>query len=64
MPEPDTYSKAEIDDMVHKIYKAQEMTLGNYYRKLNDVYYLFNNSIIWLTTCKHEMQHEIDMLQR
>lgn len=26
----DTYSKAEIDDMVHGIYKAQDMSLDDY----------------------------------
>ncbi|KAF3568432.1 hypothetical protein DY000_02016670 [Brassica cretica] len=36
-PEPDTYSRADIDDMVHGIYKAQEMSLDDYYMRLDDV---------------------------
>lgn len=27
MPEPNTYSRAEIDDMVHGFYRAQKMSL-------------------------------------
>ncbi|KAF8098785.1 hypothetical protein N665_0258s0018 [Sinapis alba] len=38
-----TYSIAEIDDIVHEIYKAQEMSLDDFYKRLDDVYYPIDN---------------------
>lgn len=64
MLEPDTYIKAEIDDMVQGIYRAQELSQDDYYKRLDDVYNPINNIIIWLTTQMDEMKQEIYMIQR
>lgn len=62
--EPDTYSKAEIYDMVHGIFKAQEIKLDDNYKRLDDIYYPINKNINRLTTRMQEMYQKIDLLQR
>ena len=64
MPVPDIYSRAEIDDMVHGIYRDQEMSLDDSYKRLDDVYYPINDNIDRLTVHMDEMKEEIDMIQR
>ncbi|KAL0789557.1 hypothetical protein Bca101_005803 [Brassica carinata] len=64
MPVPDTYSRAEIDDMVHGIYRAHEMSLDDSYKRLDDVYYPINDSIDRLTARMDMLKEEIYMIQR
>ncbi|KAF2551135.1 hypothetical protein F2Q68_00034972 [Brassica cretica] len=37
LPSLRSYSKADVDDMVHGIYRAQEMSLDDTYKRLDDV---------------------------
>ncbi|WZZ35276.1 hypothetical protein YC2023_018677 [Brassica napus] len=64
MPKPDTYNRAEIDDMVHGNYRAQEMSMNDYYKRLNDVYYPIDNNITMLTARMNELKEEIDIIRR
>ncbi|CDY12337.1 BnaA06g20070D [Brassica napus] len=64
MPVPDNYSRADIDDMVHGIYRDQEMSLDESYKRLDDVYYPINNRIDRLTVRMDELKEEIYMIQR
>ena len=64
MPKPDTCSRAEIDDMVNGIYRAQEMSLDDYYKRLDDVYYPIDDSINRLTVHMDELMENIDMIRR
>nr|VDD24929.1 unnamed protein product [Brassica oleracea] len=64
MPKPDTYNRAEIDDMVHGNYRAQEMSMNDYYKRLNDVYYPIDNNITRLTARMNELKEEIDIIRR
>ena len=59
-----SYSKADIDDMVHNIYRAQEMSLDDTYRRLDDVYYPLNDIIKRLTTRIDELKEEMDMIRK
>jgi len=59
-----SYSRTYIDYTVHGIYRAQEMSLEESYRRLDDVYYPLNDSIDSLTTCKDELKEEMDMIRR
>ncbi|KAF3507241.1 hypothetical protein F2Q69_00005472 [Brassica cretica] len=61
---PDTYSRAEIDDMVHGIYRAHEMSLDDSYKRLDDVYYPINDSIDRLTERMDMLKEEIYMIRR
>ncbi|KAF2578471.1 hypothetical protein F2Q68_00004279 [Brassica cretica] len=64
MPVPDTYSRAEIDDMVHGIYRAHEMSLDDSYKRLDDFYYPINDSIDRLTARMDMLKEEIYMIRR
>ncbi|WZZ51160.1 hypothetical protein YC2023_051267 [Brassica napus] len=64
MPKPNTYSKADIDDMVYGIYIAHEMSLDDSYKRLDDVYYPLNDNIERLNTHMDELKEEIDVIQR
>uniref|UniRef100_M4F1K6 Uncharacterized protein n=1 Tax=Brassica campestris TaxID=3711 RepID=M4F1K6_BRACM len=64
MPVPDNYSRAKIDDMVHGIYRDQEMSLDKSYKRLDDVYYPINDQIDRLNVRMDELKEEIYMIQR
>ena len=64
LPMLGSYSRADIDDIVHGIYKIQDMSGDDIYKRLNDVYYPLNDSIDSLTTCKDELKEEMDMIRR
>ncbi|KAF3559793.1 hypothetical protein F2Q69_00013367 [Brassica cretica] len=61
---PNTYSKADIDDMVYGIYRAHEMSQDDSYKRLDDVYYPLNDNIERLNTHMDELKEEIDVIQR
>ena len=44
-PESHTYTRAEIDEMVHGIYRAMGTSEDYFTKGLDDVYYPSNNSI-------------------
>ena len=54
--EQDTYNKAEI-------YRAMRTTYDYHSKRLDEIYYPFDNSISWLTTCTDEMKKDIAMIQ-
>ncbi|CAH8319353.1 unnamed protein product [Eruca vesicaria subsp. sativa] len=60
-PPADHYSTEEVDDMVHKIYRAHECMTEDYHKSIDDDYYPFNKNIGWLTTCKKEMKHKLEL---
>ncbi|KAF3541730.1 hypothetical protein F2Q69_00022317 [Brassica cretica] len=64
LPKLRSYSREDIDDIVHGIYRAQEMSLDDTYMRLNDVYYPHNDNIDRLTTHIDELKEEMDMIQR
>ena len=64
LPSQRSYSRADIDDMVHGICRSQEMSLDDTYRRLDDVYYTLNDSIDRLTTRMDELKEEMDMIWR
>ncbi|KAF3575783.1 hypothetical protein DY000_02031559 [Brassica cretica] len=53
-----------MDDIVHVISRAQEMSLDDTYKRLEDVYYSLNDSIDRLTTRMDELKQEMDMIRR
>ncbi|KAF3589651.1 hypothetical protein F2Q69_00030381 [Brassica cretica] len=61
LPDLRSYSKADIDDMVHNIYRA---SLDDTYRRLDDVYYPLNDIIKRLTTRIDELKEEMDMIRK
>ena len=63
VPEQDTYSKAEVDELVADIYRAMRTADDYHSKSLDDVYYPFDNSISWLTTRTDEMKQGIAMIQ-
>ncbi|KAF3493008.1 hypothetical protein DY000_02053111 [Brassica cretica] len=64
LPMLGSYSRVDIDDIVHGIYKIQDMSGDDIYKRLDDVYYPLNDSIDSLTTCKDELKEEMDMIRR
>ena len=64
LPQLGSYSRADINDIVHGIYRIQDMSRDDTYKRLDDVYYPLNDSIDMLTTRTDELQEEIDMIQR
>ncbi|KAG5393612.1 hypothetical protein IGI04_023575 [Brassica rapa subsp. trilocularis] len=58
-----TIYKAEVDELVADINGAMRTTYDYHSKRLDDVYYPFNNSISWLTTHTDEMKHDIAMIQ-
>ncbi|KAF3576750.1 hypothetical protein DY000_02031423 [Brassica cretica] len=63
VPEQDTYSKSEVDELVKHNYRAMKTTDDYHSTRLNDIYYPFDNSINWLTTHTDEMKQNIAMIQ-
>ncbi|KAF2614606.1 hypothetical protein F2Q70_00012089 [Brassica cretica] len=63
VPEQDTYIKAEIEELVADIYRAMRTTYDYHSKRLDDIYYPFNNSISWLTTRTDDMKQDIAMIQ-
>ena len=43
--EQDTYSKAKIDELVAEIYKVMRMSDDYHSKRLDNIYYPFNNII-------------------
>ncbi|KAF2561256.1 hypothetical protein F2Q70_00017254 [Brassica cretica] len=64
MPKLGNYSRADIDDMLHGIYRAQEMSHEESYRRLDDVYYPLKDSIERLTIRTDDLKEEMDVIQR
>ena len=58
-----TYIKAEIDELVADIYRAMRTTYDYHSKRLDDIYYPFNNNISWLTTRTDDMKQDIAMIQ-
>ena len=63
LPKLGRYSRADIDDMVHRIYRAHEMSLDDTYRRLDDVYYPFNDINERFTIHMDELKEEMDVIQ-
>ncbi|KAF3537358.1 hypothetical protein F2Q69_00022066 [Brassica cretica] len=63
VPEQDTYIKAEIEELVADIYRAMRTTYDYHSKRLDDIYYPFNNSISWLTTRTDDMKQDVAMIQ-
>ena len=63
-PAKDSYNKAEVDELVEEIYRVIR-TLDDFHSKrLDDIYYPFDKSISWLTTCTEERMQDLAMLQK
>ena len=63
VPDEASYSKAEIDEMVAEIYRVLRTSDDYHSKRLDDIYYPFDNSISWLTTRTDEMKQDIAMIQ-
>ncbi|KAF3587995.1 hypothetical protein F2Q69_00029104 [Brassica cretica] len=63
LPKLGKYSRADIDDMVHRIYRAHEMSLDDTYRRLDDVYYPLNDINERFTIHMDELKEEMDVIQ-
>ena len=63
VPEQDTYSKAETDELVAEIYIAMRTTYDYDSKRLDEFYYPLNNSICWLNRRTKEMEQDIAMIQ-
>ena len=64
VPDVASFSKAEIDEMVAEIYRVLPTSDDYHSKRLDDIYYPFNNSISWLTTRTDEMKQDIAMIQK
>ena len=64
LPRLRSYRRADIDDIVHGIYRPQEMSLYDNYKRLDDVYYPLNDNIDRLTTRMDELKEEMDVIRR
>ncbi|KAL0799898.1 hypothetical protein Bca101_055073 [Brassica carinata] len=62
-PSSDTYTRKEIDELVHGIYRALGTAKEYFTKGLDDVYYPINNSIAWLTTRTDDMKQTLATLQ-
>ena len=63
-PHKASYSKAEIDELVAEIYRAIRTSDNYHSKRLDDVYYPFDNSISCLTTRTDEMKQDIAMIHK
>ena len=63
-PEQDIYNKAEIDELVVEIYRVIKTSDDYHSKRLDDVYYPFDNRISLLTTRTYEMMQNLAMLQK
>ncbi|KAF3583394.1 hypothetical protein F2Q69_00030830 [Brassica cretica] len=63
VPKQDTYSKAETHEVVAEIYRAIRASDDYHSKRLDGIYYPFNNSICWLTTHTNEMKQDIAMIK-
>ena len=64
MPEEACYSKAEIDEMVAEIYRAIQTSDDYHSKRIDDIYYTFNDIISWLTIHTYEMKQDIAIIQK
>ncbi|KAG2255304.1 hypothetical protein Bca52824_074598 [Brassica carinata] len=63
VPNETSYNKAEIDEMVAEIYRVLRTSDDYHSKRLDDIYYPFDNSISCLTTHTYGMKHDIAMVQ-
>ena len=63
-PEQNSYSKVEIDVLVAEIYRVIRTSDDFHSKRLDDIYYPFDNRISWLTTSMDEMKQNLAMLQK
>ncbi|KAF2543789.1 hypothetical protein F2Q68_00030851 [Brassica cretica] len=63
-PAKDSYNKAEIDELVEEIYRVIRTFDDFHSKRLDDIYYPFDKSISWLTTCTEERMQDLAMLQK
>ena len=64
VPDKDSYDKVEINELVECIYKVIRTSDDYHSKRLDDVYYPFENNISWLTTRRDEMKQNLAMLQK
>lgn len=64
VPEPETYNKAEINELVEGIYRAIGTADDYFTKRLDDVYYPINDNIERLTTRIDGLKEEMDMIRR
>ena len=64
VPDKDSYNKVEINELVEWIYKVIRTSDDYHSKRLDDVYYPFENNISWLTTRRDEMKQNLAMLQK
>ena len=62
-PEQNSYNKVEIDELVNEIYRVSRTSDDFHSKRLDDIYYPFDNRISWLTTCMDEKKQNLAMLQ-
>uniref|UniRef100_M4FHT0 Uncharacterized protein n=1 Tax=Brassica campestris TaxID=3711 RepID=M4FHT0_BRACM len=60
---PEIYTKDEINEMFYGVCGEHERNKEAFQMKLDGVYYLLNDSIIWITTCMEEMKQDIARIQ-
>ncbi|KAF2604469.1 hypothetical protein F2Q70_00026248 [Brassica cretica] len=63
VPDETSYNKADIDEMVAEIYRVLRTSDDYHSKRLDDIYYPFDNIINCLTTHTYEMKHNIAMIQ-
>ncbi|KAH0926383.1 hypothetical protein HID58_018639, partial [Brassica napus] len=74
-PEKNSYNKAQIDELVNEIYRVISTSDDFNSKRLDDIYYLFDNNINgvyyplrddvdFLTTRLDALQHEMVIIQR
>ncbi|KAF3495165.1 hypothetical protein DY000_02052456 [Brassica cretica] len=63
-PQLGSYRRADIDDSVHVIYRIQDMSQNDTYKRIDDVYYPLNDIIDMLTTRMDELKKEMNVIQR
>ncbi|KAF3568936.1 hypothetical protein DY000_02015517 [Brassica cretica] len=61
---PETYNKAESNELVEGIYRAIGTADDYFTKRLDDVYYPINDNIERLTTRIDELKEEMDMIRR
>ncbi|KAF2553285.1 hypothetical protein F2Q68_00035501 [Brassica cretica] len=64
VPDEASYNKADIDEMVAEIYRAIQTSDDYHSKRLDDIYYTFNNIISWLTIHTYEMKQDIVIIQK
>ena len=64
VPAQNSYIKVEIDALVDGIYIVIRTSDDFHSKRLDDIYYPFDNNISWLTTHTDEMEQDIAILQK